>query len=72
MLDGGGHDAAGIVASLAGLPAVNLIQRVGGGLSGDSRLARTCALSFGSVAGGAGGDAARRVAVKPDRGRGSG
>jgi len=69
MLDGGGHDAARVVAPLTGLPAVDLLQSIGGGLPGDDRLTRACALAFGSMAGGAGGDPSCCVAGQPDRRR---
>jgi hypothetical protein len=50
-LDGGGHDAAWIVAALAGFPAVDLLQRIGDRLAGHDRLAFARALSIGAVTG---------------------
>jgi len=67
-LNGGGHDAARVVATLAGFPAVNLLQRIGDGLARDDRLARARPLSGWAVTGGAGGDSARGVSRKPDGG----
>jgi hypothetical protein len=37
--DGGGHDAARVVAAFARFPAVDLFKRIGGGLAGDLRIA---------------------------------
>jgi hypothetical protein len=67
-LNGGGHDAARVVATFAGFPAVNLLQRIGDGLARDDGLTRACALSGRAVTGGAGGDSARGVSRKPDGG----
>jgi hypothetical protein len=51
FLDGGGHDAAWIVAALAGFPAVDLLKRIGDRLAGHDRLAFTRALSIGAMTG---------------------
>jgi hypothetical protein len=67
-LNGGGHDAARVVAALADFPAVDLFQRIGDGLARDDRLTRARALSGRAVTGGAGGDSARGVSRKPDGG----
>ena len=61
MLDGGGHDAARVVTALAGLPAVDLLQGVGGRLAADRGLAFARALSLDAVTAGAGDDAPCRV-----------
>jgi hypothetical protein len=70
-LNGGGHDAPRVVAAPARFPAIDLLQRIGGGLARDGRLAFARALACGAVAGGAGGDPAAGVSGDPD-GRGGG
>ncbi|MNI17967.1 hypothetical protein D3C73_713590 [compost metagenome] len=48
------------------------MQRIGSGLPGDDRLTFARALALSPMAGGAGGDPARRVAGQPDRRQGAG
>jgi hypothetical protein len=70
-VNGGGHDAARVIAAPARFPAIDLLQGIGDGLARDGRLALARALACGAVAGGAGGDPAARVSGDPDgRGRG--
>ena len=69
--DGGGHDPTRIVAALARLPAVDLLQGVGDGMARDLGIAAlTGTLTVRAMAGGAGDDAARGVAIEIDRRRG--
>jgi hypothetical protein len=58
-----GHHAQRIAAPLAPPPFEMLLRQIGGGLSGKGRVARAHALPGRAVALGAGGDAARRIAV---------
>lgn len=64
-----GHDASRIVAATTLLPARDLIDRVGGGLTSDRRIPRPDTQTIYAVTGRAGRNIPRRIAAQPDRRR---